>query len=116
MTTDVGTEMAVTVTPAAARQLQTLIQQREDPDCALRVFVSNGGCSGMQYGMTFETDLTEEDRVFESEGVKLVVDANSYQYLAGAEVDFVDNLMGGGFAIHNPNAVRSCGCGQSFKC
>jgi iron-sulfur cluster assembly accessory protein len=113
MTTEV--ESAIILTPAAASKLSSLIQEQDDPNCGLRVFVSGGGCSGMQYGMAFETEVREYDEVFESEGVKLIVDPNSLMYLAGARVDYVDNLMGGGFAIDNPNAISTCGCGHSFR-
>lgn len=114
MTTDVRT--LITVTPEASQKIQSLIDERQEPTYGLRLFVSGGGCSGMQYGMAFETEPREQDEVFESEGVKLVVDPNSLQYLVGSRVDFVNNLMGGGFAIENPNAVSSCGCGHSFRC
>ena len=113
MTTEV--ESAIILTPAAASKLSTLLQERDDPNCGLRLFISGGGCSGMQYGMAFETEVREYDEVFESKGVKLIVDPNSLMYLAGAQVDYVDNLMGGGFAINNPNAVSTCGCGHSFR-
>jgi iron-sulfur cluster assembly protein len=108
-------ESAVTFTPAAASKLQGLIEERGDPNCGLRVFVSGGGCSGMQYGMAIESEIHEYDQVFESEGIRLIVDPNSLMYLAGATVDYVDNLMGGGFAIDNPNAISTCGCGHSFR-
>ena len=108
-------ESAITLTPTAADKLQALLQEKGEPDSGLRVFVSGGGCSGMQYGMAIESETRELDEVFESEGVKLIVDPNSLMYLAGAEVDYVDNLMGGGFAINNPNAISTCGCGHSFR-
>jgi iron-sulfur cluster assembly protein len=106
---------AITLTPVAAGKLQTLLQERDEPECGLRVFVSGGGCSGMQYGMAFEPEPREYDEVFESEGVRLIIDPTSLQYLFGAHIDFVDTLMGGGFQIHNPNAVSTCGCGHSFR-
>jgi len=113
MTTNV--ETVITLTPAAASKLQILIAEKGDASTGLRVFVSGGGCSGMQYGMSIESEVREYDEVFESEGIKLIVDANSLMYLAGSKVDYVDNLMGGGFAIENPNAISSCGCGHSFR-
>jgi iron-sulfur cluster assembly accessory protein len=113
MTTGVQ-EAAITLTPSAAAKLQSLLQERSDPNCGLRVFVSGGGCSGMQYGMTFESEPRVHDKVSESEGVKLIVDPTSLMYLAGARIDFADSLMGGGFQIDNPNAVSLCGCGHSF--
>ncbi len=113
MTTDV--ETAITLTPAAASKLQSLLQEQDRNDSGLRIFVSGGGCSGMQYGMTIENEVRECDEVFEREGIKVIVDPNSLKYLAGSEVDYVDNLMGGGFSIQNPNAVATCGCGHSFR-
>lgn len=113
MTTNV--ETAITLTPAAAGKLQGLLDERADPNAGLRVFVSGGGCSGMQYGMAIESEIRESDEVFECEGIRLIVDPNSLMYLAGSKVDYVDNLMGGGFAIDNPNAMSTCGCGHSFR-
>jgi iron-sulfur cluster assembly protein len=91
-----------------------LLEQQGNPDLGLRVFVYPGGCSGMSYGMAFEDEINEEDMVFDNAGLKLIVDENSVHYLQGAQIDFEDSLMGGGFRIFNPNAVRSCGCGHSF--
>lgn len=105
----------LTVTPTAVNVIRGLLEQRSIPGYALRVFVSGGGCSGMQYGMAFEENPQEFDEVVEVEGVKLVVDPTSLMYLQGATIDFVDSLMGGGFRIDNPNAVSSCGCGSSFR-
>jgi iron-sulfur cluster assembly protein len=82
---------------------------------ALRVFVSGGGCSGLQYGMTFDPNPRDVDTVFMQHGVRVVIDPQSLRYMEGATIDFVDSLMGGGFHIENPNAVSSCGCGSSFK-
>jgi iron-sulfur cluster assembly protein len=108
-------EQILTVTPAALATIKTLLTQRNIPDHALRVFVSGGGCSGLQYGMAFEPNPRDYDAVLEQGGVRLVVDPTSLMYLRGAVIDFVDSLMGGGFRIDNPNAVSSCGCGTSFK-
>ncbi len=105
----------VTLTPDAAAKLAEVMAQKGLTDAALRVFVSGGGCSGLQYGMAFDSELDEADQVFESAGVKVVVDPISLPYLQGASIDFADSLMGGGFKIENPNAVSSCGCGHSFK-
>jgi len=105
----------IVVTPAAATTIKMLLQQRNIPNHALRVFVSGGGCSGLQYGMAFEEHAHDGDTVLEQEGVRLIIDATSMIYLEGATIDFVDSLMGGGFRIDNPNAVSSCGCGHSFK-
>jgi iron-sulfur cluster assembly accessory protein len=105
----------LTVTPAAVNTIRTLLEQRQIPNHALRVFVTGGGCSGMQYGMAFEETAKEFDRVVEVDGVRLIIDPTSLMYLEGAVIDFVDSLMGGGFRIDNPNAVSSCGCGHSFR-
>lgn len=106
----------VAVTDAAAGKIQALLAEEQKNDAGLRVFVQGGGCSGFQYGLMIEEGSgdAEADRIFESNGIKLFVDPISVRYLAGAEVDFVDNLMGGGFTIRNPNAKSTCGCGQSF--
>ena len=105
----------LSVTPAALNVIRTLLEQRQIPGYALRVFVSGGGCSGMQYGMAFEESAREYDRVVEVEGVRLLVDPTSLMYLQGSTIDYVDSLMGGGFRIDNPNAVSTCGCGHSFR-
>lgn len=106
---------SVTLTSAAAAKVKRLLEERSAPDHGLRVFVAGGGCSGMQYGMALEGEPKEFDTVFETDGVKVVVDPTSMMYLSGATIDYVDNLMGGGFRIENPNAVSSCGCGHSFR-
>jgi len=113
--TDVETNDILTVTPIAVQTIRNLLEQREIPNHALRVFVAGGGCSGMQYGMAFEETPQEHDYIIDVDGVRLIIDPTSLIYLKGATVDFVDSLMGGGFRIDNPNAVSSCGCGQSFK-
>lgn len=108
-------EQVLLVTPAAVQTIRTLLQQRQIPNHALRVFVSGGGCSGMQYGMAFEESPRDFDAVIETDGVRLIVDPTSLMYLKGSTIDYVDSLMGGGFRIDNPNAVSSCGCGHSFR-
>lgn len=105
----------LTVTETALNMIRNLLQQRQIPNHVLRVFVSGGGCSGMQYGMGFEPEPHALDQVVEQNGVRLVVDPTSLMYLSGATIDFVDSLMGGGFRIDNPSAVSTCGCGSSFK-
>jgi iron-sulfur cluster assembly protein len=116
-TLPVITESAVlTVTPAAAQRIKSLKTEKGlAEDLGLRVFVAGGGCSGMQYGMAFDANPQENDRTINLEGVTLIVDPVSLPYLMGANIDFVDNMMGGGFRIDNPNAVSSCGCGHSFR-
>jgi iron-sulfur cluster assembly protein len=109
-------EAAVAVTPAAAQKLQALMHEKNLPAThGLRVFVAGGGCSGMQYGMAFDPQPRETDQVFEMDGLRLFVDPVSIMYIGGAEIDYVDSLMGGGFRIENPNAVSTCGCGHSFR-
>ncbi len=105
----------LTVTPAAVSIISNLLEQRNVPNHALRVFVSGGGCSGMQYGMAFQESPEAGDTVVNSDGIRLLVDPTSLSYLRGARIDYVDSLIGGGFQIDNPNAVSSCGCGHSFK-
>ena len=105
----------ITITEAAAGQLQKLVEEKGLDNHILRVFVSGGGCSGLQYGMTFADAPMDGDQVFEDQNVKLIVDSGSLMYLTGAEIDYVDSLMGGGFRIENPNATQSCGCGSSFR-
>ena len=106
----------INVTPTAATKIQALLSEEDKKQAGLRVFVQGGGCSGFQYGLMIEEGEgdAESDRVFESNGVKLFIDPISIRYLTGAEVDFVDNLTGGGFTIKNPNAKSTCGCGSSF--
>jgi iron-sulfur cluster assembly protein len=106
---------SVQLTAAAREMVQNLLTQKNVPDYGLRIFVSGGGCSGMQYGMALDGDAGENDHVINSDGVRIFVDSISMMYLSGAVVDYEDSLMGGGFRIDNPNAVSSCGCGHSFK-
>jgi iron-sulfur cluster assembly accessory protein len=105
----------ITLTPAAASAVQELLSKRDLTDYSLRVYISGGGCSGYQYGMALENNIRDNDMIFEEHGVKMVVDEVSINYLRGATVDYVDEIMGSGFKIENPNAVSSCGCGSSFK-
>ncbi|HRE25453.1 MAG TPA: iron-sulfur cluster insertion protein ErpA [Anaerolineales bacterium] len=108
-------EPVLTLLPAAATKLTELLASRNLTDHGLRVFVSGGGCSGMQYGMAIEKEASEFDTVFEQNGIRVIVDPTSLGYLTGATIDYIDNLMGGGFRIDNPNAVSTCGCGHSFR-
>ena len=102
-------------TDAAARKVRELILEEENPQLKLRVYISGGGCSGFQYGFTFDEELTEGDVQVEKEGVTLVVDPMSLQYLMGAEIDYSESLQGARFVIRNPNASTTCGCGSSFS-
>jgi len=108
-------ERLVAMTPRAKEKLKEIIEKQGRDDLALRVYVTPGGCSGFSYGMTFAESIEEGDAIVEQDGVRVVVDPMSAMYLKGAEIDFVDALMGGGFALRNPNATSTCGCGQSFK-
>jgi iron-sulfur cluster assembly protein len=105
----------ITLTPAAAEAVREMLVKRDLEDYALRVFISGGGCSGYQYGMSLEANLRDEDLVMEQHGVKVVVDEISMTYLKGASIDYVDEVMGSGFKIENPNATGTCGCGNSFQ-
>jgi iron-sulfur cluster insertion protein len=102
------------VSETAASKISELLAEEGKAGSGLRVFVQGGGCSGFQYGLMIEENGGNSDQVFESNGVRLFVDPISISYLKGAEVDFVDTVTGGGFTIKNPNAVSTCGCGQSF--
>jgi len=104
----------VSLTPEATTQLRKLIESDGNPQIGLRIFVSGGGCSGMQYGMALDDEVRPQDSVVESDGVKILVDELSLNHLRGSEIDYVDSLMGAGFTVHNPNAVHSCSCGHSF--
>src|SRR5258706_2732957 len=112
---EVVEEIAINLTPLAAGKIKNILAERNLPKAGLRVFVSGGGCSGMQYGMAIESSPREVDTTVETDGVKVYIDPTSMMYLGGATIDYVDNLMGGGFRIDNPNAVSSFGCGHSFR-
>jgi iron-sulfur cluster assembly accessory protein len=105
----------ILVSETASGRLLTMMREKDLDGFALRVFVSGGGCSGMQYGMTFDDEMREGDNEFHAGALRVVVDPISAGYLTGASIDFIDSLMGGGFKIDNPNAVSSCGCGHSFR-
>jgi iron-sulfur cluster assembly accessory protein len=108
------TGSGMTFTESAAAKAATLLSERDD-DAAIRVFVKSGGCSGYMYGMAIDDRRLEGDHEFEDKGVRLVVDKMSWPLLQGSEVDYVENMMGGGFSVNNPNASSSCGCGSSFR-
>ena len=105
----------INFTDAAANKVRDLISDEQNPNLKLRVFVTGGGCSGFQYGFTFDEDVNEDDTIMEKNEVKLLIDAMSYQYLVGAEIDYTDGLEGAQFVIKNPNATSTCGCGNSFS-
>ena len=100
---------------AAARKVRELVLDEGNPDLKLRVYISGGGCSGFQYGFTFAEEVEDGDMTVENDGVVLVIDPMSYQYLTGAEVDYKESLQGAQFVIRNPNAATTCGCGSSFS-
>jgi iron-sulfur cluster insertion protein len=100
---------------SAASKVAELIAEEGNPDLKLRVFVQGGGCSGFQYGFTFDEITNEDDTTMTKNGVSLLIDAMSYQYLVGAEIDYKDDLEGAQFVIKNPNATSTCGCGSSFS-
>lgn len=102
-------------TESAASKVRELIEEEGTPDLKLRVFVSGGGCSGFQYGFTFDETTNDDDTVIERDGVVLLIDPMSLQYLVGAEIDYTDGLQGSQFVIRNPNATTTCGCGSSFS-
>lgn len=105
----------ITFTDAAVEKVKTLMDEEGNPDLKLRVFVQGGGCSGFQYGFTFDESQNEDDAVMEKGGVTFLIDSMSYQYLVGATIDFKEDLSGAQFVIDNPNAVTTCGCGSSFS-
>jgi iron-sulfur cluster insertion protein len=105
----------IVFTDAAARKVQELVLEERNPDLKLRVYISGGGCSGFQYGFSFDEEQAEDDIAVENDGVKLLVDPLSFQYLMGAEVDYSESLQGAQFVIRNPNASTTCGCGSSFS-
>lgn len=106
--------MSMVFSDSAARKVRRLIEEEENDNLKLRVFVNGGGCSGFEYGFTFDEDVEEDDTSIENEGVTLLVDSLSYQYLAGAVVDYKEDLQGSRFVVENPNATTTCGCGNSF--
>ena len=105
----------MTVTEAAAAKAAEMLATQDQADAAIRVFVKSGGCSGYSYGMSIDEKSLEGDRYFEDRGVKLVVDPKSWPLLKGSQVDYIENMMGGGFSVNNPNATSACGCGHSFR-
>ena len=103
------------VTEVAAREIQNLMSQYNNPELALRVRVVAGGCSGFSYDLAFDDQIESSDKIFDSHGVKVVIDERSYSHLDGTQLDFVDTMLGRGFTFNNPNAKSSCGCGSSFS-
>lgn len=109
------TQKLVTVTPKAAEKIMEFMKEETEKPEYLRVYVQGGGCSGLSYGMGFEKAPEEDDLVLVENGVKLLIDSYSIDHLKGANVDYIESLMGSGFKINNPNVVKSCSCGHSFS-
>jgi iron-sulfur cluster assembly protein len=107
----------INLTANAAAKVKGILEQEKETirEGGLRIYVQGGGCSGFSYGMVLDDQISEDDQIFEKEGVKVIVDPMSLRYLEGAEVDYKEDLMGGGFQIKNPNAKSTCGCGHSFN-
>ncbi len=105
----------ITFTQAAAKKVAALIEEEGKPDLMLRVYIQGGGCSGFQYGFQFDETVNEGDETVVTDGITMVVDPMSVQYLMGAEVDYTEGLQGAQFVIRNPNATTTCGCGSSFS-
>ena len=105
----------IVFTDSAAQKVAQLIEEEGNPDLKLRVFVQGGGCSGFQYGFTFDEIVNDDDTTMVKNGVQLLIDSMSYQYLVGAEIDYKDDLEGAQFVIKNPTATSTCGCGSSFS-
>ena len=107
--------LPIVFTEAAASKVKMLIDEEENPELKLRVYVTGGGCSGFQYGFTFDENVNEGDTVIEKNCATLVIDPMSLQYLIGGEVDYIESLQGSKFLVNNPNATTTCGCGASFS-
>ena len=105
----------ISLTEAAISYLRDILEENQDVNLRLRVYVSGGGCSGLQYGMALDTEVDPDDTIYDFEGIAIVLSAYDEKYLLGSVVDYVINNMGGGFKVENPNAVKSCGCGSSFS-
>jgi iron-sulfur cluster insertion protein len=114
-TAEIFTPSPMLFSDTAVSKVRALIDEEGNERLSLRVFVTGGGCSGFQYGFTFDDEMAEDDTIVEREGVKLLVDPMSFQYLAGSEVDYQEGLEGSRFVINNPNAATTCGCGSSFS-
>ena len=115
MTTELAMPTPVNFTDNAVSKVKELIEEEGSPDLKLRVFVSGGGCSGFQYGFTFEESINDDDTKVIKDSVTLLIDPMSLQYLTGAEIDYQDNVQGSQFVIKNPQATSTCGCGSSFS-
>ncbi len=108
-------QVPIEFTDAAARKVAALVAEEENPELKLRVYITGGGCSGFQYGFTFDEKVNEGDLLVEKQGVSMVIDPMSLQYLMGGVVDYTEGLQGSRFVVQNPNATTTCGCGSSFS-
>lgn len=115
MSVESFTPSVLKIANTAVTKVKNLVEEEENPDLCLRVFVTGGGCSGFQYGFSFDEEIAEDDTIVEKEGIKVLLDALSYQYLVGSEVNYEEGLQGSRFTITNPNATTTCGCGASFS-
>jgi iron-sulfur cluster insertion protein len=115
MTIEPGTDLPLVFTHSAASKVAELISEEGNPSLMLRVYIQGGGCSGFQYGFTFDEEIQDGDTEVVTDGVKLLIDPMSLQYLSGAEIDYTEGLQGAQFVIRNPNATTTCGCGSSFS-
>ncbi len=109
------TEQYVSITPLAAEKIRAIMSTEGEEELGLRVFVTGGGCSGLSYGMALDNSVNDDDIVADLGGIRVLIDEQTATYVKGAEIDYIDQLMGGGFTLHNPNAVSTCACGHSFK-
>lgn len=115
MTETVASSAPMVFTDSAAAKVKSLIEEEQNDNLKLRVFITGGGCAGFSYGFTFDEEIAEDDTQIENQGVLMVVDPMSFQYLEGSEVDYTEGLQGSQFKINNPNATTTCGCGSSFS-
>ncbi len=115
MSIETFTPQSLSITSRAINKVKALVDEEENEDLKLRVFVTGGGCSGFQYGFTFDELVADDDAQIESSGITVLVDAMSYPYLVGSEVDYSEGLQGSQFVVQNPNASSTCGCGSSFS-
>ncbi|WP_415226746.1 iron-sulfur cluster insertion protein ErpA [Psychromonas sp.] len=115
MTSEVEMALPIYFSDSAAHKVKALIAEEKNPALKLRVYVTGGGCSGFQYGFTFDEKVNEDDTLIENDGVTLVIDSMSLQYLVGGTVDYINGLEGSRFLVNNPNATATCGCGSSFS-
>ena len=115
MSAEFYTPSPIKITDSAVRKIRALVEDEGAPELKLRVYVTGGGCSGFQYGFSFEEEVREDDTLIRREGVAVVVDPLSYQYLAGSQLDYEEGLAGARFTLSNPNATTTCGCGASFS-